>query len=206
MKYLIFFTVFLISFSSCGHSQGHGHASHGNKHGDYHSIENAEDLKNLKTGSLTNFPVVGFRKVHEEIIPYPVEKVFPLFEPQGRPLLYSKWKPTVLREGENGSLKGHTEFSMYDDLSVFLTVTKHNSEKGHIQYLVIWDDFEIQRIDIFCTKGEKDNSTKITWVEHNAGLYEKGVSLVSMFVEEGYLAKVVERYITNVEKKLEDEK
>ena len=198
MRNLIFLVVLLISFSSCGQ---HGH---GGGHGKGHETSTSPNSTDIDSKSLINFPTVGFKKVHEETIPYSIEKVFPLFEPQGRPLLYSKWKPTVLRKGENGSLKGHIEFSKYDDLDVFLTVTQYNPKEGHIQYLVIWDDFEIQRIDVFCKQGEKKNTTKITWVEYNAGLYEKGVSLVSMFVKEGYLVKVVERYINGIENRLQN--
>lgn len=199
MKNLIFLALLLISFSSCGQ---HGH---GTSHGSHSEKSKTTLSTDTQSKSLTNFPTVGFKKIHEETIPYPVDKVFPLFEPQGRPLLYSKWKPTVLRKGENGSLKGHVEFSKYDSLDVLLTVTEYNPKEGYIQYLVVWDDFEIQRIDIYCKQGEKKNSTKVTWVEYNAGLYEKGVSLVSMFVKEGYLVKVVERYIKGIENRLQNE-
>ncbi|MBQ4820716.1 hypothetical protein [Aquimarina sp. MMG016] len=85
-----------------------------------------------------------------------------------------------------------------------LSVTDYNPENGHIQYLVVWDDFEIQRIDIYCTKGKAENSTAITWLEYNAGLYKKSTPLVSKFVEEGYLFKAVKRYITNIENQLKN--
>lgn len=189
MKYLTALVLFVFVLGACGDSS-------------YHN--NEENIKDTSTTTLTKFPTIGFKKVHEKVIPYPVEKVFPLFEPQGRPLLYEKWNPTVLRQGENGSLKGHVEFSKYDELDVFLTVTEYHPENGHIQYLAVWDDFEIQRIDIYCTV-QNENKTKVKWVEHNAGLYEKGVSLVSMFVEDGYLIKVVERYMNNVKKRLDNE-
>lgn len=117
-------------------------------------------------------------------------------------MLYPNWDPIELRKGKNGTIEGQVLFSRYDELDVMLTVTKYNPESGHIQYLVVWGDFEIQRIDIYCTKGATENSTVITWVEYNAGLYEKGVPLVSMFVKEGYLVKVVNRYIINIENQL----
>ena len=44
---------------------------------------------------------------------------------------------------------------------------------------VLWDDFELQRIDIRCEQGETENSTKFTWSERNAGIHENGVSMVS---------------------------
>lgn len=201
MKYLVSIIVLFCMISSCEQS----HNSHNKEQNQDDLIKTNEKKEGIESGSATKFPVVGFRKVHEEIIPFPIEKVFPLFEPEGRPLLYENWKPTVLREGKEGSLKGRIEFSKYDMLDVFLKVTEYNPEKGHIQYLAIWDDFEIQRIDIFCSSGEEKNTTNLKWVEHNAGLYEKGVSLVSMFVEEGHLVKAVERYANNVENYLNQE-
>lgn len=198
MKNLILSLVLFTSLISCGQ---HGH-EHGNNGHEHHS---GSDISESKTEEKNSFPTVGFIKTHEETIPFSIEKVFPLFEPQGRKLLYNKWNPTVLRKGNKDSLKGHVEFSKYDDLDVMLTVTKHNPNEGHIQYLVVWDDFEIQRIDIFCEEGENKNTTKVKWIEYNAGLYKKGVSLVSMFVNEGYLIKVVERYINNIQSELENE-
>lgn len=85
---------------------------------------------------------------------------------------------------------------------MLLKVTKHDPDKGHIQYLALWDDFEIQRIDIYCKPGIAQNTTEVKWIEHNAGLYDKGVSLVSKFVEEGHLVQAVERYTSNIEKHL----
>ena len=201
MKYFISLILFTFSIFSCGQR----HDSHGGTHDMHHGVKD-ESSKKVEVSPSDAFPVIGYKKVHEEIIPFPIEKVFPLFEPKGRSLLYKNWDPVVLRQGTNESLKGHIEFSKFDDLNVFLTVTKHDPENYHIQYLVVWDDFEIQRIDISCIPEEDEKSTKITWVEHNAGLYEKGVSLVGMFVEEGYLVKVVKRYINNIEKQLANEK
>ena len=155
--------------------------------------------------AVEKFPAVTFKKVHKAVIPFSVERVFPLFEPQGRQLLYKNWKPTLLKKGEHGSLKGQVEYSKYDALDVLLTVREYNPDKGHIQYLVVWDDFEIQRIDIYCKAIEEDNTTQLTWMEHNAGLYEKGAHLVRKFVTEGYLDKAVERYVSNIKKHLENE-
>ena len=201
MKRLLIISALLINLSACGQHQGHGHDGHGDYDG-HHGHQTEDNISIPDPGPPVEFPVVGFRKTHTESIPFPVDQVFPFFEPQGRPLLYEKWDPTVLKTGENNSLKGHVEFSKYDDLDVFLTVTEYDRQAGHIQYMVIWDDFEIQRIDIYCNPGDEPNSTQVTWDEHNAGLYDKGVSLVTMFVEGGYLVKVVERYLNNVEKQL----
>ena len=188
------------------HHNGKGHGSHTTTHNNHTSKSEQKNIENLESESVESFPTVGFKAVYKDTIAYPVKDVFPLFEPQGRNLLYPNWNPTELRKGENGTVKGQVLFSKYDDLDVMLTVTDYNLEKGHIRYLVVWDDFEIQRIDIYCTKGETENSTAITWLEYNAGLYEKGVPLVSMFVEKGYLVKVVKRYIDNIENQLKNGK
>lgn len=195
MKYLIT-AIALLSLTNSCRQIDHSQIENQNK------SETLEKQKDINSETLSNFPVIGFKKTHEEIIPFPVKRVFPLFEPQGRFLLYDNWKPIVLKEGIDGSIIGRIEFSKYDQLDVLLKVTKHNPEKGHIQYLAIWDDFEIQKIDIFCKPGKDKNTTDFKWVEHNAGLYEKGVSLVSMFVKEGHLVQAVERYTDNIEKKL----
>lgn len=175
--------------------------SHENKN-EPRSIDIQENLKDLKAGPSSEFPIVGFRKVYEKIIPFPIERVYPMFEPQGRVLLYDNWEPSVLKKGEEESLIGQIEFSKYDELDVLLKVTDHNPSIGYIQYLVIWDNFEFQRIDIFCEQGIKSNTTHLKWVEHNAGLYKKGVSLVTKFVEEGYLVEAIERYTDNIELRL----
>ena len=170
--------------------------------GESHSSHNTKGIASEK---ISSFPTVGFKVTHKDTIAFSIDKVFPLFEPQGRNLLYENWNPTVLREGENGTPKGQVLFSKYDDLDVMLTVREYNPEKGHIQYLVVWNDFEIQRIDIYCTQGETENSTNVKWVEHNAGLYEKRIPLIKKFVEEGFLVKAVERYVNNIENQLENE-
>ena len=188
------------------HHNSNGHGSHSSSHGNESSKSEIEKIESLESESVESFPTVGFKAVYKDTIAYPVKDVFPLFKPQGRNLLYPNWNPTVLRKGENGTVKGQVLFSKYDELDVMLTVADYNPEKGHIQYLVVWDDFEIQRIDIYCTKSKTENTTEITWVEYNAGLYEKGVPLVSMFVEEGYLVKVVKRYISNIENQLKNGK
>lgn len=201
MKYLLSTVVLISIISSCEHS---GDTNSKERIG-HVMFEGQEEIDDGRSGPATKFPVIGFKKVHEDTIPYPVEKVFPMFEPQGRHLLYENWEPTVLKEGQEGSLIGQIEFSKYDKLDVLLKVTKHNPEKGHIQYLAVWDDFEIQRIDIFCRPGIVENTTELKWIEHNVGLYKKGVSLVSKFVEEGYLVEAIERYTSNIEKYLTNE-
>lgn len=198
MKNLITAIVILCSITSSCKQVHKSESGHG-------SVDMGESIEDAKSGTDEKFPTIGFRKVHEEVIPFSIEKVFPLFEPNGRHLLYDNWKPTILMEGKEGSIIGQIEFSKYDDLDVMLKVTKHSPEKGHIQYLAIWDDFEIQRIDIFCKEGIAKNTTEMKWIEHNAGLYDKGVSLVSKFVTEGYLVEAVERYSSNIEKELNKE-
>ncbi len=203
MKNFLFLSMLLLFLCACGHGQEHGAHNH---HGPLDTTVDEKLQDNEKSGEATTFPTVGYRKVYERSIPFPVEKVFPLIEPQGRSLLYEKWKPTVLREGKGETLKGHVEFSTDGELDVFLTVTEHNPADKHIQYLIVWGDFEIQRIDIYCSPGQNQNTTRLTWVEYNAGLYKKGVTLVGKFVEEGYLIKVVERYLSNIIEHLTNEK
>lgn len=198
MKYIISIIVFIGLISSCEQkSNADNKVNKGNE---------SQNIQKELDETTSNFPVIGFKKIHEKTIPFPIEKVFPLFEPQGRHLLYDNWKPTTLKEGKEGSLIGRIEFSKYNDLDVLLKVTKHNPNKGHIQYLAVWDDFEIQRIDIFCKKGIDKNTTELKWVEHNSGLYEKGVSLVNKFVLEGHLEEAVERYSNNIEMQLNNER
>lgn len=198
MKVLIFITT-LALFTACDLHHGHDNTEHD-------ETKATEKFEPTHSDSVVTFPTIGYVKTHEEIIEFPVEQVFPLFEPQGRVLLYDNWNPTILKEGDNGTLTGMVIYSKYDNLDVMLTVREYHPEKGHIQYLVVWDDFEIQRIDIYCTSIENGNSTNVKWVEHNAGLYEKGIPLVKMFVEEGFLVKAVQRYTTNVSEKLSHEK
>ena len=199
MKNILTLVLATLLVTGCNgqHHNGKGHGSHNEQ-------SNQKKIENLKSESVESFPTVGFKVVYKDTIPYSIKDVFPLFEPQGRHLLYENWNPTLLKEGKNGTLEGQILFSKYDNLDVMLTVTEYNLEKGHIQYLAVWDDFEIQRIDIYCSKGETENSTAITWLEHNAGLYEKGVPLVSMFTKEGHLVKAVKRYISNIENKLKN--
>lgn len=208
MKNTATFILVLLLVTSCNgqHHNSKGHGSHSSSHNSHSSESEQENIKNLKSKSIETFPTVGFKVVYKDTIPYSAKEVFPLFEPQGRNLLYPNWKPIELRKGENGTVKGQVLFSKYDELDVMLTVTDYNSKNGHIQYLVVWDDFEIQRIDIYCTQGETENLTEITWLEYNAGLYKKGTPLVSKFVEDGYLFKVVDRYISNIKSQLKNGK
>lgn len=201
MKNILTLVLATLLVTGCNgqHHNGKGHSSHTEQ-------SNQEKIENLESESVESFPTVGFKVVYKDTIPYSIKNVFPLFEPQGRNLLYENWNPTLLKEGKNGTLERQILFSKYDELDVMLTVTEYNPEKGHIQYLVVWDDFEIQRIDIYCTKGKTENLTVITWIEHNAGLYEKGIPLVSKFVKEGYLVKAVKRYVSNIENKLKNGK
>lgn len=199
MKHLILSLAVAVSTLSCGQHNEHDSHNHDNSHGHH------DHNPNQAVGDTETFPTVGFVKTHEDTISFAVEDVFPLFEPQGRHLLYENWEPTILRDSSDGSLEGQVIFSKYDEMDVMLTVRKHNPDNGHIQYLVVWEDFEIQRIDIYCTFID-ENSTHVKWVEHNAGLYETGTKPVTMFCTEGYLEQVVQRYFDNVKKTLSEKK
>ncbi|CAM1359110.1 hypothetical protein [Tenacibaculum xiamenense] len=207
MKNILTLTLGMLLVIGCNgqHHNGKGHSSHSSTHNSQSSKYKQKNIEILASETIETFPTVGFKAVYKDTIAYSVNNVFPLFEPRGRKLLYSNWDPIELKKGEKGTLKGQVLFSKYDDLDVMLTVTDYNPEKGHIQYLVIWDDFEIQRIDIYCTQGKTKNATEITWLEYNAGLYEKGTPLVSKFIEEGYIFKIVKRYLTNIKHKLDNE-
>ncbi|AZQ60732.1 hypothetical protein EI427_00460 [Flammeovirga pectinis] len=194
MKIVQILILSMCLFTACNHAHYHENAY------------SSQDEKDTVSEIVSTFPTVGYKVVHKDTIPYAVAKVFPLLEPKGRKLLYENWDPIELKKGEEGTLKGLMLYSKYDEMDVTLTVTQYNPEKGHIQYLVIWDDFEIQRIDIFCVKGTTENSSIIKWVEHNAGLYEKGIPLVKMFIEEGYCIKAVDRYLNNIQNQLQDGK
>ena len=125
-----------------------------------------------------------------------------MFLPDGRHLIYSWWNPTVLRTAKGKTLKGLVTVSNMHSLVIYLVVTEHEPEQGHIQYLVLWDDFELQRIDITCVEGKTKESTRVVWRERNAGLHQNGVSMVTQFVEGGHLKGVVERYAKAAEEYL----
>ncbi|MEM7159718.1 MAG: hypothetical protein AAF799_43155 [Myxococcota bacterium] len=149
------------------------------------------------------FPTVGFERRVELELPFAATQVCPLFEPSGRNLLYEWWEPTVLRPARGQTLEGLVTVStLHESHEVFLVVTEHEPERGHLQYMVLWDDFELQRVDITCVEGASSASTKVEWLERNAGLHDEGVSMVSSFVMGGALDRVVERYGDNVEKTL----
>lgn len=181
------------------HSDQHG--KHGGAHGGGKTETSAED------GEKGTFPTVGFEKTHEVTIPFPVTDVQQFFEPKWRYLVY-KWAkdPTVLREAEGDTLVGLIMVSTTHGHDIVLTVKEHEPEHGYIQYVVLWDDFELQRIDITCEEGEKKGTTKVTWKERNAGIHENGVQMVSQFVKKGHLEHVVERYATGIEEHLRNRK
>ena len=185
-------------------SSQQGHGSHGSQeaHGSHD-----EQTRIPKAGKKKKkFPTVGFEERHEVTIPFPTGDVCPLFEPEGRNLIYSWWNPTVLREPEGKTLKGLVTVSEMSSHEIYLIVTEHNPEQGHLQYLVLWDDFELQKIDITCEEGRTKQTTKVIWNERNAGLHKNGVSMVSKFVKGGHLKAVVERYAQQAEKYLQDKK
>lgn len=159
-------------------------------------------LKAKKQADPVNFPTVGFKQTVVANIPFAVEKVAPLFEPAGRTLLYDWWKPTVIREENESSLNNLFTVSQVDGIEVFLAVQKHEADKNYLQYIVLWGDFELQRIDITCEQGATANETKVTWTEWNAGFHSNGVSMVTQFVTSGVLSESVERYAKNVEAQL----
>lgn len=102
MKYFISAIMILSFMSSCKHS----HELEKEKN----SIKKQENIEDVKSDSVSKFPVIGFKKVHEEIIPFSVEKVFPMFEPGGRHLLYDNWEPTVLKMKKKGHLLVESNF------------------------------------------------------------------------------------------------
>ncbi|MEM7372452.1 MAG: hypothetical protein AAF587_27780 [Bacteroidota bacterium] len=191
MKYLVLTSLVIFSFCSCGQHTPHGSQSNPSQ---------------INPGPPATFPTVGFEQSHEVMIPFSIDKVWPLLEPNGRHLIYDWWNPTVLREGKEESLIGQVTVTEYHSHEIFLIVTKHNPEQMYLQYLVLWDDFELQRIDITCKEGATKNSTIVVWTERNAGIHENGVSMVSEFVQGGHLVDVVERYSKQIEEYLKDKK
>jgi len=144
------------------------------------------------------FPTVGFEVVYETSVEFAPSDVCPLYEPSGRFLLYDDWDPTVLREAEGDTLVGLITTSLSFGLEVILTVTEHAPDEGRIQYVALWDDFEVQRIDISCTEGSTPDSTTVVWTERNAGLHEDGTSMVTTFIEAGGVGINAENYSRNI--------
>ena len=178
--------------------------SHHNKHGGHDPHCAHGDQTQNTNGDYTNFPTVGWEQTVEVNIPHPSEEVCPLFEPSGRFLVYKWWNPaTTLRQPNGDNLEGLVTVSNTHGHDIVLMVTEHDPDEGTMQYLVLWDDFELQRIDISCTAND-NNSTKVVWLERNAGIHENGVSMVSSFVEKGHLVNVVNRYAERVDEYLQD--
>lgn len=147
---------------------------------------------------VAQFPTVGFEVSHEATIAFPTRDVCPLYEPSGRFLLYDDWDPTVLREPDGDTLVGLITTSQSFGLEVILNVTEHTPDEGHIRYVALWDDFEVQRIDIACREGATAGSTTVVWTERNAGLHEKGTSMVTTFIEAGGVRINAENYARNI--------
>lgn len=172
--------------------------------------ETQESLVTISAGEMTNFPTVGFEQIAEVEIPFPVDDVFSLFEPAGRNLLYSWWNPTVLRDAMNGTMNNLITVSPVQihgaPVDAFLAVKEYDSVNKTIQYVVLWGDFELQRIDVRCEEGTTANSTKVIWTERNAGLHQKGTTAVTTFVQGGGIESSLERYARGIEETLELEK
>ena len=188
-------------------SHGSNVEAHGNEAGS--NASHGSDAKQAETSQPTEigagqFPTVGFEERIDVAIPFSSTEVCPLFEPAGRFLMYDWWEPTVLRDAEGETLEGLLMAARGFNLDILLEVTEHIPDEGQIQYIVLWDDFELQRIDITCVAGETADSTNIVWNERNAGLHANGVSLVTAFVEGGNIGALVERYAQNATQYLED--
>jgi hypothetical protein len=149
------------------------------------------------------YPTVGLEERIEGVISFSVAKVCPLFEPAGRFLMYDWWNPTILQPAKGDTLEGLIMSDRGFNLDILLKVTKHNPAQGIIEYIVLWNDFELQRINISCVEGETPNSTKIVWNEENSGLYKNGSAAVNMYVSGGHLRNNVENYLKNATKKLQ---
>lgn len=184
-----------MSVTTVVHAQDHGHDA--SKH---------HKMSSETSEGEGRFSTVGFEEHYEVTVPFSNTKVCPLFEPAGRFLMYDWWNPTVLREAEEESLEGLIVTTEVADhgVEVLLTVTRHAPDEGRLQYIVLWGDFELQRIDITCAEGETADSTKVVWHERNAGIHENGVSMVTHFIETGGVGHVVERYAQNATKYLQD--
>lgn len=151
------------------------------------------------------FPTVGFEVIEETTVAFAPSEVCPLYEPSGRFLLYDDWDPTVLREADGDTLVGQITTSLSFGLEVILTVTDHAPEQGRIQYVALWDDFEVQRIDIACSAGDSPDSTTVVWTERNAGLHENGTSMVTTFIEAGGVRINADNYANNIAEYLENQ-
>lgn len=184
-------------------SESASHGNHEESHGSAHNGQ-AGTLQSHATGE-GQFPTVGFEERAQVSIPFSVAEVCPLFEPAGRSLLYNWWKPIILREAKGETLKGLIMLAEVSGLEVLLTVTEHTPDAGQIQYIVLWGDFELQRIDITCSEGETADSTNVVWNERNAGIHENGVSMVTTFVEGGNIQTNLERYGQNMAQYLQDQ-
>lgn len=195
---------------SQGNDDAHGTHGGDDAHGsqgsdDVHGTHGSDDTQASSEGGEGLFPTVGFEERAEVTVPFVSTEVCPLFEPAGRFLMYDWWEPTILREAEGETLKGLIMAARGFDLDILLVVTEHAPSDGRLQYIVLWGDFELQRIDITCVEGKTANSTNVVWNERNAGMHENGVSMVTDFVEGGNIRKVVERYAQNATKYLQDQ-
>ena len=184
------------------HRGGDAHGSQGSD--DAHGSQGSDDTQRSSEGGEGLFPTVGFEERVDVTISFVSTEVCPLFEPAGRFLIYDWWNPTILREAEGETLEGLIMAARGFDLDILLVVTEHAPSDGRLQYIVLWGDFELQRIDITCIEGETAGSTQVIWNERNAGLHENGVSMVTSFVEGGNIQSIVEKYAQNATQYLQD--
>ncbi|MBQ4820717.1 hypothetical protein [Aquimarina sp. MMG016] len=77
--FILITTMLLVTGCNGQHHNEKGHNSHNSEQ---------EKIKNLESETVESFPTVGFKAVYKDTIGYPIKDVFPLFEPQGRNLLY----------------------------------------------------------------------------------------------------------------------
>ena len=165
---------------------------------DDHNTADSHSAGDTPTAAEGQFPTVGFEESYTTTVDFAPDDVCPLFEPSGRFLLYDDWDDVVLREPQGDTLQGRVSSSQSFGLDVLVIVTDHRPDDGVLEYVALWDDFEVQRITITCVEGDSPDSTSVTWDERNAGLHEEGVPLVTQFIEAGAVQTLVENYAANV--------
>lgn len=197
----------IITLVGCSTENLHGDKMNNKNHTATHTSGDGEHIADSQSSTTSegHFPTIGLEERVETTIPFPVAQVCPLYEPAGRFLMYEWWDPIILQEAEGDTLEGLIMSSYDFSVETLLKVTKHAPEEGHIQYIVLWGDFELQRIDITCLEGDTSDSTTVIWNEQNSGMYENGASAVKTYVTAGALRDNVEKYAQNATRYLQDQ-
>jgi hypothetical protein len=134
---------------------------------------------------VSDFRAEHMERAHDFVLPLPLPRAFPLFEPEGERRWAEGWEPRYLHPADGRATRGMVFTTTHGGEETIWTMVRHEPERGLVEYVRCSPGSRTGRVLVQCSALDGQR-TRVNVVYELTGLSEAGNERVRALDEAHY--------------------